>query len=73
MLRPLLRGTFYYAGCEVLEPFIAWHVPYLTASDRGEILKRYRARLASIESDRPLSFPSLDDFDDQMRRRVNPR
>jgi NAD(P)H dehydrogenase (quinone) len=38
MLRPLLRGTFYYVGCDVLEPFVAWHVPYITAADRASIL-----------------------------------
>jgi NAD(P)H dehydrogenase (quinone) len=73
MLRPLLRGTFYYVGCEVLEPFIAWHVPYVSAADRGAILNQYRTRLAGIASDVPLSFPSLNDFDDQMQPRVNLR
>jgi NAD(P)H dehydrogenase (quinone) len=73
MLRPLLRGTFYYVGCDVLDPFIAWHVPYIAAADRGVILDRYRARLAGIELDAPLSFPSLDDFDEQMQPRVDPQ
>jgi NAD(P)H dehydrogenase (quinone) len=73
MLRPLLRGTFYYVGCEVLEPFIAWHVPYVTAADRRLMLDQYRVRLAGIASDVPLPFPSLNDFDDQMRPRVSQR
>jgi NAD(P)H dehydrogenase (quinone) len=70
MLRPLLRGTFYYIGCDVLEPFVAWHVPYISAVDRAAILIRYRARLASIESDIPLTYPSLSDFDEEMRPRL---
>jgi NAD(P)H dehydrogenase (quinone) len=67
MLRPLLRGTFYYVGCDVLPPFIAWHVPYITTEARQDYLEKYRARLASIETDTPLSFPSLDAFDDRMQ------
>jgi NAD(P)H dehydrogenase (quinone) len=66
MLRPLLRGTFYYVGCDVLPPFFAWHVPYITAEARQEYLEKYRARLASIENDMPLRFPSLDQFDERM-------
>jgi NAD(P)H dehydrogenase (quinone) len=66
MLRPLLRGTFYYVGCDVLPPFFAWHVPYITAEARQEYLEQYRARLASIETDAPLRFPSLEQFDDRM-------
>ncbi len=73
MLRPLLRGTFYYVGCDVLEPFVAWHVPYITAAERASILIRYRARLATIESDIPLTYPSLNDFDEEMRSRVQSR
>jgi NAD(P)H dehydrogenase (quinone) len=66
MLRPLLRGTFYYVGCDVLSPFFAWHVPYITADARQEYLEKYRTRLASIGTDAPLRFPSLDNFDDRM-------
>ena len=66
MLRPLLRGTFYYIGCDVLPPFIAWHVPYISDESRRQYLDKYRARLGSIETDQPLSFPSLDQFDERM-------
>jgi NAD(P)H dehydrogenase (quinone) len=50
----------------VLPPFFAWHVPYITAEARQEYLEKYRARLASIENDMPLRFPSLDQFDERM-------
>ena len=66
MLRPLLRGTFYYVGCSILPPFIAWHVPYVSDAVRSGYLDRYRAYLAGIESVDPLVFPSLDDFDDRL-------
>jgi NAD(P)H dehydrogenase (quinone) len=66
MLTPLLRGTFYYVGCDVLSPFVAWHVPYITTDARQQLLEQYRARLAGIEMDEPLRFPSLDQFDDRL-------
>jgi NAD(P)H dehydrogenase (quinone) len=65
MLRPLLRGTFYYVGCDVLPPFIAWHVPYVNTDTRTGYLDKYRKYLSTIETAVPLSFPSLDDFDDR--------
>ncbi|HEX3849037.1 MAG TPA: NAD(P)H-dependent oxidoreductase [Steroidobacteraceae bacterium] len=66
MLRPLLRGTFYYVGCDVLQPFVAWHVPYISGADRDAFLARYRTRLSGIELEQPIAYPSLDDFDDDM-------
>lgn len=66
MLRPLLRGTFYYIGCSVLPPFVAWHVPYVSDAVRNGYLDDYRAYLTGIESVDPLVFPSLDDFDDRL-------
>ena len=64
MLRPLLRGTLYYTGLEVLPPFVAWHVPYISDDARKAFLAAYERRLSEIELLAPLSFPSLDAFDD---------
>ncbi|MEC5406534.1 NAD(P)H-dependent oxidoreductase [Paraburkholderia sp. MPAMCS5] len=66
MLRHLLQGTLAYAGLEVLEPFIAWHVPYIQHEARVEILDKWRDRIRSLEGEIPLSFPSLDDFDERL-------
>ena len=65
MLRPILRGTFYYIGCDVLPPFIAWHVPYVTEEARRRYLTAYREHLRRLEEMRPLRFPSLDRFDER--------
>lgn len=67
MLRPLLRGTLYYTGMDVLPPFVAWHVPYVDDATRASYLDAYADRLRNLDSLGPLTFPSLDDFDDQMR------
>lgn len=73
MLRPVLQGTLAYIGMSVLEPFVAWHVPYITSDARVDMLQKYRQQLARIESRRQLSYPSLDDFDGQMRPLENLR
>jgi NAD(P)H dehydrogenase (quinone) len=71
MLRHLLRGTLYYVGLSVLPPFFAYHVPYIRAEARARYLERYRDHLLAVDQMTPLSFPSLDEFDDRLcpRRR----
>ncbi|HBP5446116.1 NAD(P)H-dependent oxidoreductase [Pseudomonas aeruginosa] len=63
MLRPILRGTLAYVGMQVLEPFVAWHVPYISEEARDNFLRAYRARLENLEQDVPLRFPRLEQFD----------
>lgn len=63
LLRPLLRGTLYYCGMDVLPPFAAYHVPYITAEARAEMLESYRAWLKQIDQLQPLQFPRLSEFD----------
>lgn len=64
MLRPILRGTLAYVGFEVLEPFVAWHVPYISAEARQEFLQSYQRRLEGLADDQPLVFPKLAQFDE---------
>ncbi|MDQ0123481.1 NAD(P)H dehydrogenase (quinone) [Pseudomonas lini] len=66
MLRPLLRGTLAYVGLEVLQPFVGWHVPYISAEARQAFLVSYGRRLESIESDEPIQYPRLGQFDDRL-------
>ncbi|WP_306603589.1 NAD(P)H-dependent oxidoreductase [Azonexus sp.] len=66
MLRPILRGSLAYAGFTVLPPFAAYHVPYVTQESRQQILVEYAGRLNRLDDLTPLSFPSLDDFDDRL-------
>lgn len=66
MLRPLLRGSMAYVGLSVLPPFIGWHVPYISNEDRQALLKEYREYLTNLDQLKPLSFPSLANFDEQM-------
>lgn len=69
LLRPLLRGSLAYAGFTVLPPYAAYHVPYISAEARQGILLDYRQHLLNLENEVPLSFPSMNDFDE----RLNPK
>lgn len=66
MLRPLLRGTLAYVGFDVLEPFVAWHVPYISDEARRQFLVDYGQRLQHLSDDQPLVFPKLAQFDDKL-------
>jgi len=63
LLRPLLQGSLAYCGFEVLPPFIGYHVPYVSAEARAQILADYGRHLHTLDDQQPLVFPSMDDFD----------
>ncbi|QRM29241.1 NAD(P)H-dependent oxidoreductase [Microvirga sp. VF16] len=67
MLRHLLQGTLGYCGFQVLQPFFAFHVPYLSDAERQKWLDDYRNYLGEIETLPRLPMPSLDDYDDILR------
>jgi NAD(P)H dehydrogenase (quinone) len=67
MLRPLVRGTLQYVGFEVLPPFLAFHVPYVSEAERKDILSRYKAYLTGIDTLETQEPPKLDGFDETFR------
>lgn len=67
MFRPLLRGTLAYAGLAVIEPFIAWHAPYVDAATREQMLARLQGLAERVERLPATPPPSLSGFDRQMR------
>ena len=71
MLRPLLRGTLYYVGMDVLPPFIGYHIPYIDQAAREQILKDYSDYLSNIDDLKPLEFPTLDQFDDKLYPKIS--
>ncbi|UXV21853.1 NAD(P)H-dependent oxidoreductase [Pseudomonas fluorescens] len=66
MLRPILRGTLAYVGYEVLAPFVAWHVPYISDEARRDFLLAYEQRLQGLVDEQPLVFPQLAQFDEAL-------
>lgn len=71
MLRPVLRGSLYYVGMDVLPLFAGYHVPYISQEAREQILEDYKIRLAQIDQLQPLVFPTLDQFDDKLYPKQN--
>ncbi|VWB09603.1 hypothetical protein BLA14095_00145 [Burkholderia lata] len=69
MLRHVLRGTLGYAGFDVLPSFVGYHVPYIGDAERAAVLDRYDEHLAQLDRLEPMAFPTLDDFDCDMRPR----
>lgn len=63
MLRHFLQGTLGYVGLEVLEPFVAWHVPYVTPDERVAILGDLRQHIERIEELPSLEMPDTACFD----------
>lgn len=66
MLRPVLRGSLGYAGFDVLEPFAAYHVPYISQEARVEMLDQLDTAVDTLNTRARITYPSLDDFDPQM-------
>ncbi|SCA56086.1 putative NADPH-quinone reductase (Modulator of drug activity B) [Candidatus Terasakiella magnetica] len=66
MLRPLLRGTLRYVGFDVLAPFVAWHVPYVSDEIRQSYLDECEKIFTNIGEVEFLKFPSMSDFDEQL-------
>lgn len=67
LLRPIEQGMLAYVGLTVLPHFAAYHVPYISEEARAECLERYRQHLLALDTLPPLSFPSLEHYDEQLR------
>lgn len=67
MLRHLLQGTLGYVGLGVLQPFVGWHIPYVSDDDRRQVMQEWRARLRALEAEKALlKFPRLEEYDDRL-------
>jgi NAD(P)H dehydrogenase (quinone) len=64
ILKPLLQGTLGYVGMEVLEPFHAFHVPYISAEARADLLDKWRSELATLDERKQIDMPDLSKFDE---------
>ncbi|XP_035995070.1 ribosyldihydronicotinamide dehydrogenase [quinone]-like isoform X2 [Fundulus heteroclitus] len=64
-LWPLQNGILHYCGFQVLAPQIFWAPSSALAEDRKSMLESWRTRLQGLLEEKPLSFISLDCFDDK--------
>lgn len=64
MLKHFFQGTLGYVGLDVLEPYIAYHVPYVSDADRHNMLDELKATLVNIDQQPLLPMPDLARFSD---------
>lgn len=64
MMKHFFQGTLGYIGLEVLEPFIAWHVPYVSEADREQMLADLATYVRTLDDQPVLEMPDLGDFDE---------
>lgn len=62
MLRHFLQGTLGYVGFDVYEPFVAWHVPYVSHEARTRILLDLRDQLKDLDARSTMGMPRTSDF-----------
>ena len=67
MMKHFFQGTLGYVGLKVHEPFIAWHVPYVSDDDRTEMLKDLGGYVRGLDNQPVIDMPDLDKFDDRFR------
>lgn len=65
-LSSIQRGSLAYVGFEVIPPFIAYHVPYISNESRQDILTNLEQYLQNLDNLSPLEFPHLENFDEKM-------
>lgn len=69
MLRHFLQGALGYVGLDVLEPFAAYHTPYLSEQEREATLDELRSQVKILDKRGILPMPDLDAFDATLRPR----
>ncbi len=66
LLKPILQGTLGYVGLDVLEPFVAYHIPYLSFEERQNILQHWQHYLNHLNEQIILPKPDLNLFDEKL-------
>lgn len=70
MMRHFFQGTLGYVGTRVLDPFVAYHVPYIGDPARTALLQDLRGAIADIDRRPSLPVPDLDLFDEKLAPRI---
>lgn len=62
ILQPLHRGVLGFTGMTVLPPFVGYHVPYISPSEREHLLSQWQAHLEQLNALTPLPMPRMADY-----------
>jgi NAD(P)H dehydrogenase (quinone) len=72
LLAPLHRGVLAFTGMQVLQPFVAYHVPYAGPEGRASMLAEYRKHLFALDSIAALPAPHVADHPGLFKSGVRP-
>lgn len=61
-LRSFFQGSLGYVGFEVIEPFVAYHTPYLPPEDRQAYLDQLSVRFQALDDVPRIDLPDLSHF-----------
>jgi NAD(P)H dehydrogenase (quinone) len=67
ILYPINHGILRFTGFDVLPPFIAWSVARASTEQRQRYLERYKQRLLTLWETPPISYPTLNEYDETFR------
>lgn len=67
-LRSFFQGSLGYVGFDVIEPFIAYHTPYLPYEDRQASLDQLAERFAELDGQRRIPMPDLTLFGERFEK-----
>jgi NAD(P)H dehydrogenase (quinone) len=67
MLRHFLQGALGYVGFDVIQPFIAYHVPYISTEERSKILENLADYVSNIERHPLMQMPDLALYDQRFK------
>lgn len=65
MLRHLLWGSLGVVGYDVVEPYFAFHAPFVEPAERQAMLEKLRDHVRRVDSLPVLPMPDLTRFDDK--------
>lgn len=65
MMKHFFQGTLGYIGLDVIEPFIAWHVPYISEDARKQMLTDLSEYVRTLDNQPLIEMPDITNFNDR--------
>jgi len=65
MMKHFFQGTLGYIGVDVIAPFIAWHVPYISDDARTQMLEDLAEYIRTLDDQPLLEMPDISNFNER--------